>query len=74
MNSLSLGKKEYNRKMFEMKGREKMKKRVSLLILVILLFNIFLYGVVVLVEIFFKDFGNVYNDLIGNYGLLGIVG
>ncbi|MBK4756636.1 hypothetical protein CU024_0124 [Enterococcus faecium] len=37
--------KEYNRKMFERKGRGKMKKRASLLVLVALLFNIFSYGV-----------------------------
>ena len=60
--------------MFEMKGREKMKKRVSLLILVTLLFNIFSYGVAVSAETFPKDSGNVYNDLTGNYGLLGIAG
>ncbi len=60
--------------MFEMKGREKMKKRVSLLILVALLFNIFSYGVAVSAETFPKDPGNVYNDLTGNYGLLGIAG
>ena len=60
--------------MFEMKGREKMKKRVSLLILVTLLFNIFSYGVAVSAETFPKDPGNVYNDLTGNYGLLGIAG
>ncbi len=57
-----------------MKGREKMKKRVSLLILVTLLFNIFSYGVAVSAETFPKDPGNVYNDLTGNYGLLGIAG
>ena len=57
-----------------MKGREKMKKRVSLLILVALLFNIFSYGVAVSAETFPKDPGNVYNDLTGNYGLLGIAG
>ena len=60
--------------MFEMKGREKMKKRVSLLVLVTLLFNIFSYGVAVSAETFPKDPGNVYNDLTGNYGLLGIAG
>ena len=60
--------------MFEMKGREKMKKRVSLLILVTLLFNIFSYGVAVSAETFPKDPGNLYNDLTGNYGLLGIAG
>ena len=60
--------------MFEMKGREKMKKRVSLLVLVALLFNIFSYGVAVSAETFPKDPGNVYNDLTGNYGLLGIAG
>ncbi len=57
-----------------MKGREKMKKRVSLLVLVTLLFNIFSYGVAVSAETFPKDPGNVYNDLTGNYGLLGIAG
>ena len=57
-----------------MKGREKMKKRVSLLILVTLLFNIFSYGVAVSAETFPKDPGNVYYDLTGNYGLLGIAG
>lgn len=57
-----------------MKGREKMKKRVSLLVLVALLFNIFSYGVAVSAETFPKDPGNVYNDLTGNYGLLGIAG
>ncbi|EGP4937038.1 MULTISPECIES: collagen-binding MSCRAMM adhesin Scm [Enterococcus] len=51
-----------------------MKKRVSLLILVTLLFNIFSYGVAVSAETFPKDPGNVYNDLTGNYGLLGIAG
>ncbi|EMF0555244.1 collagen-binding MSCRAMM adhesin Scm [Enterococcus faecium] len=51
-----------------------MKKRVSLLILVTLLFNIFSYGVAVSAETFSKDPGNVYNDLTGNYGLLGIAG
>ncbi|HFQ3632222.1 collagen-binding MSCRAMM adhesin Scm [Enterococcus lactis] len=51
-----------------------MKKRVSLLILVALLFNIFSYGVAVSAETFPKDPGNVYNDLTGNYGLLGIAG
>ncbi|RXW84717.1 hypothetical protein CYQ64_01340 [Enterococcus faecium] len=35
-NSLRLGEKEYNRKMFERKGRGKMKKRASLLVLVAL--------------------------------------
>ena len=60
--------------MFEMKRREKMKKRVSLLILVTLLFNIFSYGVAVSAETFPKNPGNVYNDLTGNYGLLGIAG
>ncbi len=59
--------------MFEMKGREKMKKRVSLLVLAALLFNIFSYGVAVSAETYIpKDPGNVYNDLTGNYGLLGI--
>ncbi len=57
-----------------MKGREKMKKRVSLLVLVALLFNIFSYGVAVSAETFPKDPGNVYNDLTGNYSLLGIAG
>ena len=57
-----------------MKRREKMKKRVSLLILVTLLFNIFSYGVAVSAETFPKNPGNVYNDLTGNYGLLGIAG
>ncbi|MDP8590785.1 collagen-binding MSCRAMM adhesin Scm, partial [Enterococcus lactis] len=51
-----------------------MKGRVSLLILVTLLFNIFSYGVAVSAETFPKDPGNVYNDLTGNYGLLGIAG
>ncbi|EGP5213387.1 collagen-binding MSCRAMM adhesin Scm [Enterococcus faecium] len=51
-----------------------MKKRVSLLVLVALLFNIFSYGVAVSAETFPKDPGNVYNDLTGNYGLLGIAG
>ncbi|EGP4766047.1 choice-of-anchor A family protein [Enterococcus faecium] len=51
-----------------------MKKRVSLLVLVTLLFNIFSYGVAVSAETFPKDPGNVYNDLTGNYGLLGIAG
>ncbi len=61
--------------MFEMKGREKMKKRVSLLVLAALLFNIFSYGVAVSAETYIpKDPGNVYNDLTGNYGLLGIAG
>ncbi len=56
-----------------MKGREKMKKRVSLLVLAALLFNIFSYGVAVSAETYIpKDPGNVYNDLTGNYGLLGI--
>ncbi|WP_275400766.1 collagen-binding MSCRAMM adhesin Scm [Enterococcus faecium] len=49
-----------------------MKKGVSLLVLVTLLFNIFSYGVAVSAETFPKDPGNVYNDLTGNYGLLGI--
>ncbi|MGL9795985.1 collagen-binding MSCRAMM adhesin Scm [Enterococcus sp. DIV1283b] len=49
-----------------------MKKGVSLLVLVTLLFNIFSYGVTVSAETFPKDPGNVYNDLTGNYGLLGI--
>ena len=58
-----------------MKGREKMKKRVSLLVLAALLFNIFSYGVAVSAETYIpKDPGNVYNDLTGNYGLLGIAG
>ncbi len=65
--------KEYNRKMFERKGRGKMKKRASLLVLVALLFNIFSYGVAVSAETYIpKDPGNIYNDLTGNYGLLGI--
>ncbi|EQB7976370.1 collagen-binding MSCRAMM adhesin Scm [Enterococcus faecium] len=51
-----------------------MKKGVSLLVLVTLLFNIFSYGVAVSAETFPKDPGNVYNDLTGNYGLLGIAG
>ncbi|WP_065772592.1 collagen-binding MSCRAMM adhesin Scm [Enterococcus faecium] len=51
-----------------------MKKRVSLLVLVALLFNIFSYGVAVSAETFPKDPGNVYNDLTGNYSLLGIAG
>ncbi|MFS1169332.1 collagen-binding MSCRAMM adhesin Scm [Enterococcus lactis] len=42
--------------------------------LVALLFNIFSYGVAVSAETFPKDPGNVYNDLTGNYGLLGIAG
>ncbi|EMW6117532.1 choice-of-anchor A family protein [Enterococcus faecium] len=42
--------------------------------LVTLLFNIFSYGVAVSAETFPKDPGNVYNDLTGNYGLLGIAG
>ncbi len=72
-NSLTLGEKEYNRKMFERKGRGKMKKRASLLVLVALLFNIFSYGVAVSAETYIpKDPGNIYNDLTGNYGLLGI--
>ncbi len=72
-NSLRLGEKEYNRKMFERKGRGKMKKRASLLVLVALLFNIFSYGVPVSAETYIpKDPGNIYNDLTGNYGLLGI--
>ena len=71
-NSLRLGEKEYNRKMFERKGRGKMKKRASLLVLVALLFNIFSYGVAVSAETYIpKDPGNIYNDLTGNYGLLG---
>ncbi|MBD9837730.1 collagen-binding MSCRAMM adhesin Scm [Enterococcus faecium] len=50
-----------------------MKKRVSLLVLVALLFNIFSYGVAVSAETYIpKDPGNIYNDLTGNYGLLGI--
>ncbi|MEK4257921.1 collagen-binding MSCRAMM adhesin Scm [Enterococcus sp. FSL W8-0510] len=50
-----------------------MKKRVSLLVLAALLFNIFSYGVAVSAETYIpKDPGNVYNDLTGNYGLLGI--
>lgn len=58
-----------------MKGREKMKKRVSLLVLAALLFNIFSYGVAVSAETYIpKDPGNIYNDLTGNYGLLGIAG
>ena len=72
-NSLRLGEKEYNRKMFERKGRGKMKKRASLLVLVALLFNIFSYGVAVSAETYIpKDPGNIYNDLTGNYGLFGI--
>ena len=72
-SSLRLGEKEYNRKMFERKGRGKMKKRASLLVLVALLFNIFSYGVAVSAETYIpKDPGNIYNDLTGNYGLLGI--
>ncbi len=72
-NSLRLGEKEYNRKMFERKGRGKMKKSASLLVLVALLFNIFSYGVAVSAETYIpKDPGNIYNDLTGNYGLLGI--
>ena len=72
-NSLRLGEKEYIRKMFERKGRGKMKKRASLLVLVALLFNIFSYGVAVSAETYIpKDPGNIYNDLTGNYGLLGI--
>ena len=72
-NSLRLGEKEYNRKMFERKGRGKMKKRASLLVLVALLFNIFSYGVAVSAETYIpKDPWNIYNDLTGNYGLLGI--
>ncbi|EME5422043.1 collagen-binding MSCRAMM adhesin Scm [Enterococcus faecium] len=52
-----------------------MKKRVSLLVLAALLFNIFSYGVAVSAETYIpKDPGNVYNDLTGNYGLLGIAG
>ncbi|WP_142643512.1 collagen-binding MSCRAMM adhesin Scm [Enterococcus faecium] len=50
-----------------------MKKRSSLLVLVALLFNIFSYGVAVSAETYIpKDPGNIYNDLTGNYGLLGI--
>ncbi|PQG67316.1 hypothetical protein CUS58_12495, partial [Enterococcus faecium] len=50
-----------------------MKKRTSLLVLVALLFNIFSYGVAVSAETYIpKDPGNIYNDLTGNYGLLGI--
>ncbi|HFE2329169.1 TPA: collagen-binding MSCRAMM adhesin Scm [Enterococcus faecium] len=50
-----------------------MKKRASLLVLVTLLFNIFSYGVAVSAETYIpKDPGNIYNDLTGNYGLLGI--
>ncbi|HFD6471736.1 TPA: collagen-binding MSCRAMM adhesin Scm [Enterococcus faecium] len=50
-----------------------MKKRASLLVLVALLFNIFSYGVPVSAETYIpKDPGNIYNDLTGNYGLLGI--
>ncbi|HII4121388.1 TPA: collagen-binding MSCRAMM adhesin Scm [Enterococcus faecium] len=50
-----------------------MKKRASLLVLVALLFNIFSYGVAVSAETYIpKDPGNIYNDLTGNYGLLGI--
>ncbi len=46
--------------MFEMKGREKMKKRVSLLVLAALLFNIFSYGVAVSAETYIpKDPGNI---------------
>ncbi len=72
-NSLRLGEKEYNRKMFERKGRGKMKKRASLLVLVALLFNIFSYGVAFSAETYIpKDPENIYNDLTGNYGLLGI--
>ncbi len=72
-NSLRLGEKEYNRKIFERKGRGKMKKSASLLVLVALLFNIFSYGVAVSAETYIpKDPGNIYNDLTGNYGLLGI--
>ena len=72
-NSLSLREKEYNRKMFERKGKGKMKKRASLLVLVALLFNIFSYGVAISAETYIpKDPGNIYNDLTGNYGLLGI--
>ncbi|HHZ8368549.1 TPA: collagen-binding domain-containing protein [Enterococcus faecium] len=52
-----------------------MKKRVSLLVLAALLFNIFSYGVAVSAETYIpKDPGNIYNDLTGNYGLLGIAG
>lgn len=41
-----------------MKGREKMKKRVSLLVLAALLFNIFSYGVAVSAETYIpKDPG-----------------
>ncbi|MCL4613278.1 collagen-binding MSCRAMM adhesin Scm [Enterococcus faecium] len=50
-----------------------MKKSASLLVLVALLFNIFSYGVAVSAETYIpKDPGNIYNDLTGNYGLLGI--
>ncbi|HGF8355783.1 TPA: collagen-binding MSCRAMM adhesin Scm [Enterococcus faecium] len=50
-----------------------MKKKASLLVLVALLFNIFSYGVAVSAETYIpKDPGNIYNDLTGNYGLLGI--
>ncbi|HGV8360364.1 collagen-binding MSCRAMM adhesin Scm [Enterococcus faecium] len=50
-----------------------MKKRASLLVLVALLFNIFSYGVAISAETYIpKDPGNIYNDLTGNYGLLGI--
>ena len=64
-NSLRLREKEYNRKMFERKGRGKMKKRASLLVLVALLFNIFSYGVAVSAETYIpKDPGNIYNDMI----------
>lgn len=50
-----------------------MKKGASLLVLVALLFNIFSYGVAVSAETYIpKDPGNIYNDLTGNYGLLGI--
>ncbi|HFX3845537.1 TPA: collagen-binding MSCRAMM adhesin Scm [Enterococcus faecium] len=50
-----------------------MKKRASLLVLVALLFNIFSYGVAISAETYIpKDPGNIYDDLTGNYGLLGI--
>lgn len=47
-------------------------KRASLLVLVALLFNIFRMVAVSAETYIPKDPGNIYNDLTGNYGLLGI--
>ncbi|WP_165005229.1 MULTISPECIES: collagen-binding domain-containing protein [unclassified Enterococcus] len=53
-----------------------MKKRITLITLVTLTFNLLMCGMAVSAEEAYipKDPGNIYEDLTGNYGLLGIAG